>query len=156
VHRDLGIDLRGVPGAGAAGGLGGGLLAFAGARLRPGIEVVMEAVGFTEHVRRADLVLTGEGRVDEQSLHGKTIAGVLERAAQAGVPAAVVCGAAAASLDVPVRSLVERFGREEAMRSTRPCLERLVEELATEYGAAPAPAGDVRGEPLGRSQGAVE
>src|SRR3989442_1230032 len=80
VYRDLGIDLRTVPGAGAAGGLGGGLMAFLGARLRPGVEVVMEAVHLRERLERTDLVVTGEGRFDEQSLHGKAPAGVLRAA----------------------------------------------------------------------------
>ena len=148
-HRDLGIDLRSVPGAGAAGGLGAGLVAFLGARLRPGIEVVMEAVAFREHVRRADLVITGEGRVDEQSFHGKTITGVLEVASEEGVPAAVVCGAVAARLDgFPVRSLVERFGAEAALNETRVKLEQLVAELAEELagdGRSSSEGSPVRG-----------
>ena len=80
--QDLGVDRSHEAGAGAAGGLGFGLLAFAGARLRPGVEVVMDAVGFEERIVGADLVITGEGSLDEQSLRGKVPAGVL-RAAQA-------------------------------------------------------------------------
>ncbi len=75
VLRDLGRDIREVPGAGAAGGLGAGLLAFCGATLSSGIDLVLDAVGFEAHLAGADLVITGEGRLDEQTLQGKTIAG---------------------------------------------------------------------------------
>src|SRR5439155_9465008 len=68
VRRDLGVDVRDRPGAGAAGGLGAGLMAFLDAEVRPGVEVVMEAVGFAERLSRSDLVITGEGKLDEQSL----------------------------------------------------------------------------------------
>src|SRR5439155_24275785 len=60
-HRDLGVDVRAMPGAGAAGGLGAGLIAFLGAHLRPGFDVVKEAVGLEERLDGADLVITGEG-----------------------------------------------------------------------------------------------
>ncbi|HEV8565109.1 MAG TPA: glycerate kinase [Actinomycetota bacterium] len=131
VHRDLAIDLRDAPGAGAAGGLGFGLMAFCGAKLRPGVEVVMEAVGFPDRLERADLVITGEGKLDEQSLHGKVPAGVIRVAWESGVPVAVVCGRADVELPgIVTSSLVERFGEEQAMGETRPALERLAEELA--------------------------
>src|SRR5207253_4479830 len=85
VYRDLGEDVRNLPGAGAAGGLGAGLIAFLGARLRPGVDVVMESVGLRERLEGADLVVTGEGAFDVQSLHGKVPAGVLRAAAEARV-----------------------------------------------------------------------
>jgi len=136
-ERDLGIDLRDEPGAGAAGGLGFGLMAFLGARLRPGVEVVMDAVGLRPRLARADLVITGEGKLDAQSLSGKTVAGVLDAAAEAGVRAAVVCGRAEIAPEgAEVRSLVERFGEGPAMTDTRRCLETLAEELASEMGGA--------------------
>jgi glycerate kinase len=131
VHRDLGIDLRDTPGAGAAGGLGFGLLAFCGAKLRPGVEVVMEAVGFRDRLERADLVITGEGKLDEQSLRGKVPAGVLRVAQETGVPLAILCGRADVALPgVVTATLVERFGEERALRETRQALEQLAEELA--------------------------
>lgn len=132
VHRDLAIDLRDTPGAGAAGGLGFGLMAFCGAKLRPGVEVVMEAVRFHDRLQQADLVITGEGRLDDQSLRGKVPAGVLRAAREAGVPLAVVCGRADVELPgVVTMSLVERFGEKRALAEARPSLERLAEELAT-------------------------
>jgi glycerate kinase len=85
-----GWDVGAAPGAGAAGGLGAALLAFLGARFRPGVDVVMEAVGFDDAARDADLLLTGEGRLDTQSLRGKAIAGVLRHAQ--GKPVLAVCG----------------------------------------------------------------
>ncbi|HEY8415456.1 MAG TPA: glycerate kinase, partial [Thermaerobacter sp.] len=89
----LGRDLREEPGAGAAGGLGFGLLAFLGARLRPGAELVMDAVGFDGYLDGAGLVLTGEGRTDRQTLAGKLVARVARRARDRGVPVVVISGA---------------------------------------------------------------
>jgi glycerate kinase len=131
VHRDLGIDLRDAPGAGAAGGLGFGLMAFCGAKLRPGVDVVMEAVGLRERIERADVVITGEGSFDEQSLAGKVPDGVLGVARDAGVPAVVLCGRS--TIEPPgieVHSLVARFGEETALAEPRTSLERLAAELA--------------------------
>jgi glycerate kinase len=84
--QTLGRDLQNTPGAGAAGGLGFGLLAFLNAQLAPGIDTVLEVIHFAEKLQNADLVLTGEGSLDEQTLHGKTIAGVAKAAAKANVP----------------------------------------------------------------------
>ncbi len=131
LHRDLGIDLRETPGAGAAGGLGAGLIAFLGAKLRPGVEVVMEAVGLVEKLTLSDLVITGEGSFDEQSLHGKVPGGVLRAARDAGVPAAVVCGRARIRPEgVVVASLAERFGETRAVEDPRRALEDLAQDLA--------------------------
>jgi glycerate kinase len=136
--RDLGVDVRDVPGAGAAGGLGGGLVAFLGARLRPGVEVVMEAVGFAEQVTAADLVITGEGSFDAQSLHGKAVSGVVEMAHAGNVPAAVVCGRAEVHPEgLSVASLAERFGPERSLKQPRAALEELAAELAEDWTALP-------------------
>ncbi len=133
VRRDLGLDLRDRPGAGAAGGLGFGLMAFLGAEIRRGVEVVMEAVGFDGRLEGADFVITGEGKLDEQSLRGKTPAGVLAAARRAGRPVAIVCGQAAIEPEgVAVRSLVGAFGRDRAFRDARGALEDLAAELAHE------------------------
>ncbi|MGH2529368.1 MAG: glycerate kinase [Actinomycetota bacterium] len=133
VHRDLGIDVRHVPGAGAAGGLGAGLVAFLGAHLRPGVEVVMEAVGLPERLGRADLAITGEGKLDEQSLHGKAPAGVIRAGREAGVPVVVLCGRAEVRPpDVHVFSLVDRFGEERATEDARRALEDLAGEVAAD------------------------
>ena len=92
VKRDLGKDVAGMPGAGAAGGLGAGLAAFLNASLRSGIDIVLDAVRFDEQLAGADLVITGEGRIDEQTSFGKAVGGVLKRASAAGVPVVAVAG----------------------------------------------------------------
>ncbi len=87
------------PGAGAAGGLGWALLALCGARLERGLELVARTVGLDEAIEGADLVLTGEGRVDAQSLSGKVPGGVAAHAARAGVPCLVLAGSVAPDAD---------------------------------------------------------
>ncbi|MGZ8580632.1 MAG: glycerate kinase family protein [Actinomycetota bacterium] len=133
VERDLAIGLRDESGAGAAGGLGFGLMAFCGARLHPGVEVVMDAVGLVERITAADLVITGEGSLDEQSLHGKTPAGVLTACRLAEVPAAIVCGRATIEVPgVPIMSLVDRVGERVALDDARSALIAAAEDLATQ------------------------
>lgn len=97
--RVIGPDVASTPGAGAAGGLGAALLAFAHAELRPGIDVILDLAGFDEKLRHADLVITGEGRLDASTLMGKAPAGILRRAAQHGVPVIAIAGSVAADVD---------------------------------------------------------
>ena len=92
IRRDLGADVDSLPGAGAAGGFGGGAAAFFGAALRPGIEVVLDLVHFDEQLQGCDLVLTGEGRMDGQSLGGKVPIGVSRRAKRQNVPVVAIVG----------------------------------------------------------------
>jgi glycerate kinase len=92
IVRDVGVSVVATPGAGAAGGLGAGLIAFAGASVEPGFEVVARAIGLRERLRGADLLLTGEGRLDGQTAFGKTVARVARMAAECGVPVLVVPG----------------------------------------------------------------
>ena len=92
VERDLGVAVADMPGAGAAGGLGAGLIAFTGAEVRSGFEVVAEIVGLRERINRADIVVTGEGRLDGQTRFGKTVAGVTAIANELGAPVIVVPG----------------------------------------------------------------
>jgi glycerate kinase len=92
IHRDLGIDVAGMPGGGAAGGTGAGLVAFAGAALVEGAPLVVQASGLDEALRGADLVITGEGRVDGQTAFGKAPAEVARRAQRAGVPTLLIAG----------------------------------------------------------------
>ena len=93
VEAQLNVKVHGVPGAGAAGGLGAGILAFLGGSLRPGVEVVAEACGLAQKMKDADLVITGEGRLDAQSAFGKTPVGVARLAKRHGVPAVALVGA---------------------------------------------------------------
>ena len=137
ILRDLGIDVRDMPGGGAAGGLGAGLVAFLGARLRPGVDVVMDAVGLAARIGRADLVITGEGRFDRQSLRGKVPAGVLRAASAAGVPAVVLCGRADVQPEgTRVVAMADRYGLETALQRPRESLERLSAEVAAEVGGS--------------------
>ena len=92
IQSDLGIDIRDAEGAGAAGGLGAGLMAFLGANMRPGIDLVIEAVGLPERLKGADLVITGEGRLDGQSAFGKTPIGVAREAKKLGLPVIALAG----------------------------------------------------------------
>jgi glycerate kinase len=136
VHRDLGIDVRDLPGAGAAGGLGAGLVAFLGAKLRPGFDLVAEAVGLSAKLEAADVVVTGEGRYDTQSERGKAPAGVLQMAREALKRSALVAGqieeGPRPDADV-VYSLVERAGLDEALARPRELLEQAGEELARQF-----------------------
>ena len=129
---DYGVDVRDLPGAGAAGGLAGGLAAV-GAELVPGFDVVAEHLGLEDHLEDADLVVTGEGYLDALSFRGKAVGGVIELAAAAGVPALVVVGDAQKGVSpppgVPVVTLVEAAGRTRAMAETA----AVVEELVSDY-----------------------
>jgi len=97
LRRDIGIEVADLPGAGAAGGLGAGALAFLGARLTSGIGLLLDVVGFAAAVQGATLVITGEGSLDEQSLSGKAPVGVALAAAEAGVPVMALVGRLAVS-----------------------------------------------------------
>jgi glycerate kinase len=92
IKEHTGRDIDAEPGAGAAGGMGGGLLAFLDARLRPGIALVLEALRFENLLEGADLVITGEGRMDAQTAMGKAPQGVAAAAARRGVPVLAVAG----------------------------------------------------------------
>jgi glycerate kinase len=99
VRRTLGVDVEHLAGAGAAGGLAAGLVAFCGATLERGVRMIAQAAGLPQRLAGADLVLTGEGRLDAQSRRGKTCVGVAELAAAARVP--VICIPGAATGDAP-------------------------------------------------------
>lgn len=138
-RRELGHDVSERPGAGAAGGVGFAALAFLGANIRPGIEIILEQVDFDATLAGARLVLTGEGSLDEQTLHGKAPIGVARAAAKAEVPVLAVSG----------RRLIERnelrpYGIEDAYALTdiepdpEVCMSNagdLLEQLATRIAA---------------------
>ena len=92
IKQDLGQDIQYVAGAGAAGGMGGGMQAFLGAELRMGIETVLDTVGFDKLAADADLVISGEGRIDNQSLRGKVVIGTARRTRQLLVPLIAIVG----------------------------------------------------------------
>ncbi len=92
LEQDLGQSVRDIPGAGAAGGLGAGLIAFLHATLRPGAQLVLEAVNLEHYVQSADLVITAEGQIDEQTAYGKSVGAVAILAKRYGLPVLALAG----------------------------------------------------------------
>lgn len=132
--RTTGTDYRQFPGAGAAGGIGFGLMSFLGAQLRPGIEAVLEAARFAEKLESADLVLTAEGALDAQTLSGKTIAGVCQAARNAksgrGVPVIAFGGAVQLTgKQLDEVGLLSAFSLTNAPLSLDDCIKHAAELL---------------------------
>ena len=92
VEKDLDIGLQSIPGSGAAGGMGGGMKAFFGAKLQMGIDAVLEITGFEKLAENADMIFTGEGKIDTQSLRGKVVIGVARKAKKMGIPVLAIVG----------------------------------------------------------------
>ena len=92
ISRDFGADLSEIKGSGAAGGLGGAFHTFLGASLRSGIDMVLEAIGFEEAIQGADLIITGEGKMDGQTVKGKVISGIASIARKHGIPVMAIAG----------------------------------------------------------------
>lgn len=134
VAKEFGFDYRNESGAGAAGGLGFGLMSFCGAKIRPGFDVVSEAVGLELKMKDVDLVITGEGSLDRQTLEGKTPAGVARLAHQLGKRVFAVVGRA--SEDRQVREIFDevyvttRLGMSEKESTVR--VAELLRERARE------------------------
>jgi glycerate kinase len=128
----FGVDVATIPGGGAAGGLAGALAAIGG-ELRPGFELVAERVRLESLIRSADLVVTGEGRLDASSFHGKVVGGVAALARSAGVPVVAIVGEAeseaSAECPFPIVSLVERYGQQRALDDALGCIEQAAGEL---------------------------
>ncbi len=103
LHRTFGREVANVPGAGAAGGLGAGLLAFCAATLQPGTEMALEVTGFDAHLTECQLILTGEGRLDGQTTRGKVVAGVARRGKAAGIPVIAFAGSIAEGAETLLR-----------------------------------------------------
>ncbi len=134
-QNEQGLDVELVPGSGASGGVAGALIAL-GARVMDGFGAVVNEVDLASRMERASLVITGEGRLDAGSLEGKVVLGVAAMA-PAGTEVLVICGsvdpdAAAIVHDrfprVTIGSLEDRFGHADAVRHTRACVMRLVDE----------------------------
>ncbi|MCK9519095.1 MAG: glycerate kinase [Dehalococcoidia bacterium] len=134
VRRDLGTDIAAVAGGGAAGGLAAGIVAFLGGRIESGFEVVAEATGLRERIAAADVVITGEGSFDAQSLQGKTTGRLLALATEVGRQVVVFAGRAHA--DNPgIRTLKELEGDERrAMTEAAPLLTELARRWAAGAG----------------------
>jgi len=99
LHQVQGIEVTHLPGAGAAGGLGAGLAGLLNAKLTPGIDFILDRLRIDQHLLDSDVVLTGEGRLDEQTIRGKVVAGLAKRAQAYGVPVLAFCGTAEGKLD---------------------------------------------------------
>ena len=127
LEKHLGRSVSTLPGSGAAGGLGAGLLAFCHASLESGIDLVLEGTGFDRQLEGADLVLTGEGRIDAQSGSGKAVDGVLRHSAARGVPVAALSGASTAGVEA---EFGKRFLALGALASGRTTVEEAIGNAA--------------------------
>jgi glycerate kinase len=140
VKTQLGKDIADAPGAGAAGGLAFGALAFMDAKLIPGVEAVAEAIGLDAELADADWVVTGEGRFDEQSLRGKVVSGVTRLTARHGVNVAVLAGSVQVSQDawqdegiqVALSAMNPGMKLDEAMASADELLASAARRLAAQ------------------------
>jgi glycerate kinase len=152
IARDLSLDVAGLPGAGAAGGLGAGLVAFAGGALTPGIELVIAAVGLRDRLRGADLCLTGEGGLDASSAFGKTAVGVARSARDAGVPCLALAGMIGPGAEAVLDQGIDAFASispgpgefERAIAEAGPRLERATEQFVRAFLAGRRGATHVR------------
>src|SRR5512132_3938340 len=142
---DLGLDLAATPGAGAGGGLGAGAVAFLGAELRPGIESVLELAGFERAVDGADLVVTGQGRLDARSVAASAPLGVARAAAGHGVPVVALAGAVEVA-DRELRAAGFEEGHallelepdpDRVLAEAGPLLERLAERVGRAWASLP-------------------
>jgi glycerate kinase len=130
VTTELGCDFRNNPGAGAAGGLGFGLMSFCSGELRPGFDIVADAVELEEKIRSADVVITGEGKLDRQTLEGKAPAGVALLARKFGKRVFAVVGRAA-----PDQQVRNTFDRVYELGGSIPQARELLRERARELGS---------------------
>ena len=144
IKQDLGKDISNLPGGGAAGGMGAGAAAFFNAQLKMGIDIILDLVNFDKQLQDADIVFTGEGRIDSQSIYGKAVIGIACHAKKAGVPVLVITGGASEDLApaynlgvtavFPINRLPEDFSisrhkSEQNLRSTVNDILRLIKYL---------------------------
>jgi glycerate kinase len=124
-QHDYGVDVREIDGTGAAGGIAGALVALGG-RLIPGFDLVADELDLHDVIAAADIVITGEGYLDEQSFEGKVVGGVQEMAAEAGKPVGAIVGDAAPEVASRIEhiSLVDDYGNDKAMNEPLWCIER--------------------------------
>ena len=147
IQRGLGIDVRDVLGAGAAGGLAAGLMALLGAELKPGVDIVLDVVGLDRHLETANLVITGEGRLDRQTVFNKAPVGVARRAKARGIPVIAVAGSLgegyeetyAHGIDVAVAISSPPITLEEAMRDAPRLIAIATEKALRLVEVSPSP-----------------
>ncbi len=145
LERDVGIDIMEKPGSGAAGGMGAGCIAFLNARIQSGIEFVLNQLLFDERAAGASLIITGEGKIDEQTTFGKAITGVIKRAKSLGVPVVAVAGTVDGDRvklqqTLGLRKLyslsTEQITAQEAIQSAKELLYLMALDLAREYAGS--------------------
>lgn len=143
IKENMGINLKDVPGGGAAGGMGAGMIAFFKSQLQMGIETVLDTVNFDEVISHCDMVFTGEGKLDAQSLRGKVVIGVAKRARKQGVPVTVIAGGDECIQEVyhmgvtsvftinrlPQDFQISRHNSEENLESTMDNILRLIKSI---------------------------
>ncbi len=141
IEQDLQRAVKDIPGAGAAGGLGAGLLAFLNAELRPGAQIVLEAVGLEKYLRSADLVITAEGQIDEQTAYGKSVGAVAGLAKRYQLPVLALAGSLGmnyqavyklgidAVIALPSRPLTLAYAMEHAAELVSDATERALRLL---------------------------
>ena len=149
IERETGKDLKDVPGSGAAGAMGAGMIAFFNSVLQMGIETVLDTVKFDEIIEDADMIFTGEGRVDTQSLRGKVVIGVGKRAKNKNIPVTVIAGGAANNIDdaydmgvtsiftsnrLPEDFEISRHKSKENLEATIDNILRLIKSVYIERG----------------------
>jgi glycerate kinase len=138
VRDQLGVDVLSVPGGGAAGAFSAGLMVFLGGRIQPGIDLLLAYNGFDEQVKAADLVITGEGQMDAQTVHGKGPLGAARRAQQYGVPTVAIVGSLniddaalhAAGIQAALPIITRPMALDDALRHAN----ALVEQAALRLG----------------------
>jgi len=137
IYKDLGNDLKNIEGTGAAGGTAMGLLAFLDAELKPGIELIMDELQLEKKIKQADVIFTGEGQIDKQTLNGKTIAGLATLAKKQNVPVIAIAGKVDLDIDqlyemgiTSAFSIVNRpMELKEAIQNARELIETCVENV---------------------------
>lgn len=138
IKKDIGTDIPNIPGSGAAGGLGGGLMAFLGGRLRSGVDIVIDTVKLERKLKGCDLVIAGEGRMDGQTAFGKAPAGVARVARKLGIPVIAICGSLGSGahkvhsigIDAFFSALEEPVDEEDLPRRGPAMLSNCAEQLA--------------------------
>ncbi len=150
VDRDLRVSIRELPGSGAAGGLGGGLVAFAGGKLQRGVDLIIDAVKLRERLAQADLCLTGEGAIDAQSAFGKTAVGVGRLARSLGCPTLALAGSIGPGAEAVLEQGIDAYfsicsgpiSLEQAIADAERLLERATNQVVRTFLArrTPGPA----------------
>ncbi|MHB8104477.1 MAG: glycerate kinase [Dehalococcoidales bacterium] len=151
ITQDLGLDIANLPSAGAAGGLGAGLVAFLGATLQRGVDLICDSIGFDKYLAGSNLVITGEGRIDYQTTFGKTAVGIARRARAAGKPVIAICGELGQEyqevykygIDTVMSILPRCMNRAEAMQEAGKLVQDTTERVIRLFCISPSQSKDI-------------